>query len=285
MSSKRKFADFNADANSREARRRAPGHRLPKKKGGKDEKDHKTRPDNLNWLKKRVRDIERRFQTGKKNLPANVQNELERELAHHRQKIVDITDDKKRKKMITKYHMVRFHERKKADRLAKQIRSQLEAATDEEEIKKLKADLHIAEVDGLYARYFPHRERYVSMYSAPSQDAKEAEKSENASSAALALHRERPALWSLIEKASEKGVAALTAIRERKSVGGGPAHKTTEVQVMEEPSTTKTGRPQTKRSFAPDSAGTRRSRGKVNELAERNHDSGNDSDGGFFEDE
>ncbi|KAI1488104.1 hypothetical protein F5X96DRAFT_646918 [Biscogniauxia mediterranea] len=277
MSSKRKFADFNADAEP-QARRRAPGHRLPKKSGKGNEKDHKTRPDNLNWLKKRVRDIERRFQAGK-NLPANVQNELERELAHHQQRIVEITDAKKRKLMISKYHMVRFHERKKADRLAKQIRTQLEAATDEEEIKKLKADLHIAKVDGLYARYFPHRERYISMYPVSSQDpsSKGGEKSENASSAALALRRERPPLWALIEKASEKGEAALTEIRERKSDGGSES-KTVERHVMEELSTTK-------RSSAPDSAGARRGKGKPYGQTETNNDSGNDSEGGFFEEE
>ncbi|KAI0603035.1 hypothetical protein F4775DRAFT_531891 [Biscogniauxia sp. FL1348] len=285
MSSKRKFADFNADAKPQEARHRAPAHRLPKKNRKNSEKDHKTRPDNLNWLKKRVRDIERRFQAGK-NLPANVQNELERELAHHQQKIVEITDDKKRKLMITKYHMVRFHERKKADRLAKQIRTQLEAATDEEEIKKLKADLHIAKVDGLYARYFPHRERYVSMYPVSSRDPSSngGEKSENASSAALALHRERPALWALIEKASEKGEAALTEIRERKSDGSSRS-KTAEEQITEEPSTTKTDRPRTKRSSAPDSAGAWRGKGKPYGQTETNDDGGSDSEGGFFEEE
>ena len=61
----------------------------------------------LNWVKKRARTIERRFKTGQ-NMPANIQNDLERELAHHQQKIEEIADEKRRKQMIKKYHMVRF---------------------------------------------------------------------------------------------------------------------------------------------------------------------------------
>lgn len=67
----------------------------------------KAKPDNLNWLKKRVRNIERQFR-GAQNLPANKRIDLERELAHHKQKIEDATEDKERKHMISKYHMVRF---------------------------------------------------------------------------------------------------------------------------------------------------------------------------------
>lgn len=67
----------------------------------------KAKPDNLNWLKKRVRNIERQFR-GAQNLPANKRIDLERELAHHKQKIEEATEDKERKHMISKYHMVRF---------------------------------------------------------------------------------------------------------------------------------------------------------------------------------
>ena len=41
-------------------------------------------------------------------IPANKRIDLERELAHHKQKIEEATEDKERKHMISKYHMVRF---------------------------------------------------------------------------------------------------------------------------------------------------------------------------------
>ena len=55
-------------------------------------------------------------------------------------------------------------ERKKADRLAKRLRTQLDTATDETDKKRIAADLRTAEIDGVYARFFPHRERYISLY-------------------------------------------------------------------------------------------------------------------------
>ena len=51
--------------------------------------------------------------------------------------------------------MVRFFERKKADRLAKQIETQIELSKDPEETEKLKQDLHVAQIDSLYAKFFP----------------------------------------------------------------------------------------------------------------------------------
>lgn len=108
MSSKRKFSDFKADSSSREeaqGRERTHGHHAPKKV--KNVKKSKAKPGSVNWIKKRARTIERRFKSGK-NIPANVENDLERELAHHQQKIAEAADEKKRKTMISKYHMVRF---------------------------------------------------------------------------------------------------------------------------------------------------------------------------------
>jgi hypothetical protein len=57
--------------------------------------------------------------------------------------------------VLAKYHMVRFFERKKADRLAKQIETQISLSKDPEEIEKLNQDLHVAQIDSLYAKFFP----------------------------------------------------------------------------------------------------------------------------------
>lgn len=108
MNSKRKFSDFNADSSAQgESREFIPGSHASKKLKEKNGKKNKTKPGSMNWVKKRVRTIERRFKAGH-NMPANVQNDLERELAHYQQTIVETADEKKRKAMIKKYHMVRF---------------------------------------------------------------------------------------------------------------------------------------------------------------------------------
>ncbi|KAI0010133.1 hypothetical protein F4779DRAFT_323465 [Xylariaceae sp. FL0662B] len=287
MSTKRKFSDFQVDSSAAgkspgkssgkgETRERIPGFHPPKK-SKKNKKKSKAKPNSMNWVKKRVRTIERRFNTGQ-NMPANVHHDLERELAHHKQKIDEVADEKKRKHMIKKYHMIRFFERKKADRLAKQIRSQLETAKSEQEIKKLETDLHTAEVDSLYARYFPHREAYVSLYPVASLglSVHGGEKPETASSAAQALHSERPPMWREIEQASKKGDDALVEIRERKirfdRKGKHPQQQSSEA--------TKADHGKANGSSASDSAGSRKRKGRTN--PDSNDD---DSDGGFFEED
>lgn len=83
------------------------GSQAPKRRKNLNGKVSKARPDNINWLKKRARNIERQFRSAQK-LPADKRNELERELAHSKQKIQEASNEKQRKQMITKYHMVRF---------------------------------------------------------------------------------------------------------------------------------------------------------------------------------
>ncbi|RYP36827.1 hypothetical protein DL767_003217 [Monosporascus sp. MG133] len=293
MSSKRKFSDFNADASGQgkkdksQSRDYTPGSRPPKQKP-KNPKKGKVKEGNVNWLKKRARTIERRFRAGQ-NLPANVQNDMERELAHHKQKISEVEDEKHRKSMIKKYHMVRFFERKKADRLAKQIRKQLDNTTDEEEIKKLKADLHIAEIDGIYARNFPYRERYISLYPVASlgSSAHGGEKPDDASTAAKALHSQRPPMWKTIEEAASKGEKALVEIRERKSAGKSKDRQTQEA-ASKGSSAAAPNQSKNNSKFASDSTGSRPSKEKRKAQISRRADasgstSGDESDGGFFE--
>jgi hypothetical protein len=173
-------------------------------------------------------------------------------------------------------------ERKKADRLAKQIRSQLEKTSNQDEIQRLKSDLHIAEIDSIYARYFPYREAYVSLY--PVQ---KADKAENASSAAQALRAERPPMWAVIEEAAEKGERALIQIRERRSTN-------LETEPSKDPSFERMSSAQERKSrdhsVRPARSGGQKGTGRQQTdrrsgslgLAE---DSDGESDGGFFEED
>ena len=79
-----------------------------RKKHKKQNKKHNAKEGSANWIKKRIRTIERRFNRETDSMPSNVQKDLERELAAHQQRLAGFQTKKLRQKMITKYHMVRF---------------------------------------------------------------------------------------------------------------------------------------------------------------------------------
>ncbi|KAK4067696.1 hypothetical protein Trihar35433_6256 [Trichoderma harzianum] len=168
--------------------------------------------------KKRIRAIERSLRRNQ-DMPANVRIDLERELASQKQIMEDKAYKKKRSTMISKYHMVRFFERKKASRLVKQLKRQLEQESDAAKAEKLRHDLHIAEVDEAYTLYFPHLETYVGLYSSTAKKTSDEEETEESKLAAAkaALEAERPPMWAVIEKALAEGPSALEQLRDRRS--------------------------------------------------------------------
>lgn len=105
-------------------------------------------------------------------------------------------------------------ERKKAERLRKKLKKQAEEATDPEEKASIEADLHIADVDYHYTRYFPFMERYESLYTAP-ENSKDDE-ADGQPAAIRALHSERPPMWKVVEEAMRNGEAALEELQERR---------------------------------------------------------------------
>lgn len=155
--------------------------------------------------------------------------------------------------------------------MVKQLKKQIASTQDEEQLEKLKHHLHIAETDSLYANYFPLREKYVSLYSAVLKDTSDTQSAEEAKAeakaeakssnlAARSLNSERPEFWTVIEKAAEKGQPALQALRDRK-----PASETRDQPAKNE------GKTESKKSS------------KHKAVEEKPEDSGDESDGGFFE--
>ncbi|KAH6624978.1 hypothetical protein B0J18DRAFT_490905 [Chaetomium sp. MPI-SDFR-AT-0129] len=204
--------------------------------------------DSLTAIKKRARAIERLLArgggsdggAGTLQLPATKQKDLERELAAHRQRIEGAREKKERSRMIGRYHMVRFFERKKALRFTKQLAKRLAQATDAAEVAQLQADLHVAQVDVDYAVYFPFMEPYISLYAGVTKEEKG--KGEDAtdgtgngnetSTAAQYLRTPRPAMWKVVEKTREEGKVALERLQNRRPVGessaGDPAGEVVE---------------------------------------------------------
>ncbi|KAL2130407.1 hypothetical protein VTI74DRAFT_6516 [Chaetomium olivicolor] len=249
--------------------------------------------DSLNAIKKRARAIERLLARDNLKLPANKQNELERELAAHKQRIEDAHHKKERSKMIQKYHMVRFFERKKALRFAKQLEKKVAQATDPEELAQLKADLHIAQVDIDYAIYYPFMEPYVSLYAGVAsggKDVKDEKGEEEKNAAARYLHTPRPPMWSVIEKTREEGKAALERLQNRRppkaSASDAPEQPAENDVTSKKPSTKEKKGPQQQERKAPaKSKPGRRDEAPVRHYNdESDSDSDSDSDGGgFFE--
>lgn len=102
MGAKRPFSEEESQQNEafKKRRQQAKTHYKPTSDSGPSDKQ------SLNDIKRRARNIERRFAKG--GLPADVQQRLERELVQCKRQIGDLQHKKKRAEMISKYHQVRF---------------------------------------------------------------------------------------------------------------------------------------------------------------------------------
>lgn len=188
-------------------------------------------------------------------------------------------------------------ERQKAERLRKQLKKRLEKADDPEEKASLEKELHIADVDWYYTRYFPFMEPYISLYPA----GKTKEESGDEPIAKRALHSERPPVWKEIEEAVKEGQKALEAIQERrpeKTESTEPIPQTRRAPPRAPPKDKFDGMSQERRlrlgkpekETIPGRTMNRRQRRKEQRLAQeqehqpRAEESGDDSDGsGFFD--
>ncbi|KIE03001.1 rRNA-processing protein EFG1, partial [Metarhizium majus ARSEF 297] len=221
---KRSFSDVDNDVESQPRPARANGFN-PKRQKQYGTGKQKAKEGSLEYSRKRARNIERLLHR-KKDLPANVQNDLQRELESHKSTVSDKSFLKRRSAMIAKYHMVRFFERKKASRLVKQIKRKIEQNPSTEDSDDLKRQLHIAEVDEAYTIYHPHLDPYISLYgnsksegNDKGEDAAEddSETKQTRAAAKAALDAKRPPMWSVVEKTMEEGLEALKQLRERRS--------------------------------------------------------------------
>ncbi|KAI9903390.1 hypothetical protein N3K66_002742 [Trichothecium roseum] len=187
---------------------------------------HRAKEGSIEYSKKRIRNIERLFQRNA-DLPSDVRNDLERELATHKATVSDKGFQKRRSALISKYHMVRFFERKKAMRLVKQLKRKIEGAQDPAETEQLQQHLHIAQVDEAYTVHHPHAEPYISLYGGSKSTDKDDEDDDDAESktpkAKAMLEDERPPMWKTVEQAMEQGPEALRALRERRTADEGSA--------------------------------------------------------------
>lgn len=145
-------------------------------------------------------------------MPADIRQTRERELEALKLELVKMTADKEKQEMIGRYHMVRFFDRKKAERRLKQATKALRACEDSEEHKKLEEDVHIAQIDLNYTQYYPLAQTYSSLYpTKKGEDGKQYGDEEETKKGV----RGNPEMWKEVEQATKDGERKLEELRHR----------------------------------------------------------------------
>jgi len=109
--------------------------------------------------------------------------------------------------MISRYHHVRFFDRKKAMRILKRLKKEYAAEGDGEKKHMLEKKVHDAEVDVNYAIYYPLMKPYTAMY--PKSRVGQSDDQESEAQAKSNSEVDGPKgdkdMWRAVEKATEEG--------------------------------------------------------------------------------
>ena len=172
----------------------------------------------VNLLKSKIRDLTRALEHA--DLPADVRVEKERALAGYAQDLENALEEKRKRELIKRYHMVRFvgmsssiycsvtlgdlrangecKERQKATRHVKKLQKRLLATPpDTPDHEQLEASLHLAQVDLNYTLYYPLSQKYEALF--PRKEEIKSENMENGDPIA------KPAMWEVVKRCMEDG--------------------------------------------------------------------------------
>ncbi|KAK5071976.1 rRNA-processing protein efg1 [Lithohypha guttulata] len=139
------------------------------------------------------------------SLPSTIRQEKERELAALLHDQGKAQQKKQAKKVLEKYHYVRFIERQKAEKRLKQLRKQAQAEGEDEELSK---KIHEMEVSRNYAIYAPLDQKYVSVFVPKTQGDEE---EENVSQDPATR---KPEMWHVVRELMAQGQSQLEALRD-----------------------------------------------------------------------
>ncbi|KAJ6131426.1 hypothetical protein N7523_001886 [Penicillium sp. IBT 18751x] len=169
----------------------------------------------VNELKKRIRDVKRLLQ--KPNLPADARILQERALAGYEQDLADENARRERSQIISKYHFVRFLDRKAANKQLKSLERRLKEETlDSKQKEKLESKLRAARVNVNYTIYYPLTEKYIALYPKSKSSGKDGAESESDADSEQKTHGDdaKPPMWAIVEKCMEEDT--LAELREGK---------------------------------------------------------------------
>lgn len=189
-------------------REQVPGQDKKRKVNPNPHRKLERKANPVNPIKSRIRSLNRLLQH-KENLPADVRLNHERELKSCEYDLAQAESQQRKKDLIGKYHMVRFFERRKAERRLKKL---------ERRAKEGEADLdeqiHEAKVDLNYSMYHPLDMVYSALW--PTKGKKDADGNE------IEVEKQGdPDMWLVVEKCMEEG--KLDALRNGKLLKSAPA--------------------------------------------------------------
>ncbi|KAF2183162.1 hypothetical protein K469DRAFT_584364 [Zopfia rhizophila CBS 207.26] len=248
MLQKRKLAEFSgggSDTRTSSKKHRgnlkavAPQYK-PKgpRRSSQQSQDSEPKANSTTSLKSRIRDLKRLLEYADNDasykIPATVRIERERELETCKYELAEkkavAREAEYRKKMIGKYHQVRFFDRQKATRILKRLRRQLVSLEDRSKKESLLRQIHTAEVDLNYALYYPLMKPYSSLYprakreqSKSEEPAEEDELSGQHREEQSQGHKGDPEVWRAVERAMEEGT--LDALRNSRVAVRAPEPK------------------------------------------------------------
>src|SRR5215469_6698922 len=277
--------------------------RKRKRSGPYPSKNARPKKYAVNPLKSRIRDLERQLSRVER-LPADLRIAKERELVALQHELADTEREKNKSEMVKKYHMVRFFDRRKAERRLKMLEKQLREVdmddgqhrskdAGEREAKRRKLDEQVlrARVDLSYAVYAPLTWKYCALFPKRKDGEGDAldkgedgglNKSEGEEDGEEQRSRGDPMMWERVKKAMEEGKQALEALRESATRSGDGA------ECGDVGKTTFTTRPGKKERLKQKQLASQDRDIPIQTLSstqahENGSGDGNDSDGGFFE--
>jgi hypothetical protein len=241
-----------------------PGQEKKRKVNPNPHRKLERKANPVNPIKSRIRSLNRLLQH-KENLPADVRLNHERELKSCEYDLAIAENQQRKKDLIGKYHMVRFFERRKAERRLKKL---------ERRAKEGEADLdeqiHEAKVDLNYAMYHPLDIVYSALW--PTKGKKDAEGNE------IEVEKQGdPDMWLVVEKCMEEG--KLDALRNGKLLKSAPAQLNNDDSIGQKASNARAKKEKKDKKVKDKKAAKKADEDQV--MGGQNEDE--DSEGGFFE--
>jgi hypothetical protein len=151
--------------------------------------------------KNQIRDLERMLAKAT-DMPATVRAGHERRLEALKHDLVITAAEKEKTRMIEKYHMVRFFDRKKAERHLKKAQRALIDCKDPDMRLELKQHVYTAQIDLNYTMYYPLVRNYCALY--PTKKSEEG-KIRGGEEGTVVRARGDPEVWKIVETATKEG--------------------------------------------------------------------------------
>ncbi|KAK7052847.1 18S rRNA maturation protein [Paramarasmius palmivorus] len=143
----------------------------------------------------------------KEKLAADVRVNTERKLKSLEADLAKAEESRKEKALATKYHAIKFFERKKVTRKINQVKKKLSEASGSSSKEKLEAELSNLRLDLNYILHYPKLKKYIALF--PPEVRQGSKPSPETSSENATTDAEREEIRRWIREEMEKGTMAL----------------------------------------------------------------------------